>query len=161
MAFDSLPDWYQGEFDDMEYAIKCLLDQYLDGMVPAPTVFAWLPDNWRAKLPIIAIARVPGAIEDSDQEDAGVVQVWAIADSRADAWVIANLVRTVFHAFRKGVLVDVGTHKVNIKSIALAEGPQLSMDDERLSERLIPLSFQVTIRRRASLPDYEKILRSM
>lgn len=161
MTFTSLPSWYEGGFDDMEYAVKCLLDKYLTGTVPKPSVYAWLPEDWRTALPIVAVGRVPGAIQEKPFLDTGEIQVWAICESRADAWALAELVRTIMLAFSKGTLVNVGTHDVHIVSIQKSEGPQLSMEDERLSERVVPLSFYVTTRRRASLPDYERVLNSM
>lgn len=159
MSF-TFPSWYAGNFDDMEFAIKCLLEKHLEGTSPMPTVYAWLPPEWREKLPIIAIARVPGAVDEQSFTDTGELQVWAICESRADSWALAEIIRTILLAHCNGVIVDVGTHRVNIQSITRSEGPQLSMDDDRLSERLVPLSFIVRTRRRASLPDYHKVLKA-
>jgi hypothetical protein len=155
------PNWYVGGFDDMENTLICLLDNYCSTVQPAPRIVGWVPEDFRAHLPMIVVGRVPGAIDEDPQFDTGVVQVWCVADTRRDAWALAEFVRTILIAFRKGVMVDVGAYRSDIQSIERAEGPQLSMEDERLDERTVPLSFIVKTRRRASLPNYERVLKTL
>lgn len=153
------PDWYDGGFDDLELVVKCLFEKHFDGCSPAIPVYAWLPDTWRDSLPLVCLARVPGAVTEDDQFDTGEVQVFCMADSRSDAWAIAEFVRQIMGAYRKGGMVDVGAYRANVKCIERSEGPQLSMEEDALSERTVPLSFRVTTRRRSSLPDYERVLK--
>lgn len=155
------PDWYQGGFEDMENTLICLLSKYCSTLDPAPRIVGWVPPDFRAHLPMIVVGRVPGAIDEDPQFDTGIVQVWSVADTRREAWALAEFVRTILIAFRKGVLVDVGDHKADIASIERAEGPQLSMEDDRLDERTVPLSFTVKTRKRASLPNYERVLKTL
>lgn len=155
------PTWYQGGYDDMENTIITLLNKYCSTCTPSPRIVGWVPPDFRANLPMIVVGRVPGAIDEDPQFDTGMIQVWSVANTRKEAWELADFVRTILVAFRRGVLVDVGDHKANIQSIERAEGPQLSMEDDRLDERTVPLSFMVKMRRRANLPNYESVLKSL
>ena len=155
----SLPNWYRGGFDDMELVVKTLIETHLQGSSPNVDVLAWLPEDWRDMLPLVCVARVPGAIDDRDDHDTGEVQVWCLGRSRAEAWALAECVRTILMTYRRGGLVDIGDYKANVTRIVRSQGPQLSMEEDALSERTVPLSFLVTTRRRASLPDYERVVR--
>lgn len=153
----TFPSWYEGGFEDMELVVKTILEKHLVGGSPVG-VYAWLPEDWRAEMPLVAIARDPSGVEEDDQHDEGQVQVWCLAASRADAWALAEFVRQVMKAYKRGV-VEVDGRRVPV-SIRRAEGPSLSMDEDAFGERIVPLSFVVKTRARASLPDYEEILSS-
>ena len=165
MSF-SFPDWYEGGADDMEFVVKCLLEKYLDGVSVdvdgvqrTPEVKAWLGEGWRNKLPLICIARVPGGIDEDARFDTGVVQVWVICESRADSWELATFVNEVLRAHdRRGAMVDVGTYRADVRHIKRTAGPELTMDEDALNERVIPMAYEIRMKRRVSLPNYDDIL---
>lgn len=152
------PDWYKGGFDDIEFVLKCLLEKHFVGCVPAPKVFSWLPETFRDDMPLVCVSRVPGAIDDCEQEDTSEVLVFVMTASRAESWELAEFVRQVLMAHARGVMVDVGDYRASIVRIERSAGPQLSVDEDAFTERMIPLSFRVTTRRRASCPDYSRTL---
>lgn len=154
----TFPTWYEGGFPDMEATVKTILEKHLAGSDPAVPVVAWLRDDWRQNLPQIVVARVPGGLPDDSQLDTSDVQVWALAESRADAWAIAECVRQIMKAYCHAGMVDTAEGPVRVHSIEATAGPELSMEDSALNERTIPMTFRVTLRARASLPDYAERL---
>lgn len=157
MAF-TFPDWYEGEFEDMELVIKQVLDKHFAEMTPVPSVYAWLPDDWRDNLPVVSIARTPAILGEKPQLDRGLVHVWCVCDRRSDSWALANFVRTVLGAYKSGAIIDMPDgSRADLRSVLPAEGPELSMADTALSERVIPLSFFVTVRQPSGTPDYTEI----
>lgn len=159
MTSFQFPTWYEGHFDDIESAVIKILNTWLEDVTPTVTVRGWFPVDWRDLMPLISVARVPGGLPDASNIDGCVVDVWVVTGKRSDSWELAEFVRAVFSAYDHGAVVEVGSRKVDIRSIKPAELPHLDIQDSEFLERVIPMSFQVTTRKAKSRPNYRDVLK--
>lgn len=152
------PSWYEGHFDDVEGAVISILKRWLEDVTPKVSVAAWFAVDWRDRMPLISVSRVPGGYPDANNIDTCLLHVWVVAERRSEAWELAEFVRAVFSAYDHGAIVPVGSRNVDVRSIKPAELPHLDIQDSEFLERVIPMSFEVTTRKSRSRPNYREVL---
>lgn len=163
-----LPDWYtKGGFEDVEDAI-CDYFEFLLG--DSVYVCTWLPagyytytddgrpiPNWTQ--PTLRIWRQPGLADPDIGVDETLVQIAAMAGSRADAWELNCFVRDMmnpnvlerFPIPRK----DGSVTKFSYSKEWL--GPQ-TIPERVVDEKFIPVTYKLPIKRKRLLPNYRQII---
>jgi hypothetical protein len=167
----TFPGWYEGGFPDREQVVMDALApvlsvvdvfdgtgaQILDNQVPRrPLACTFLPANYRDVLPILRIHRTGGASDVNAITDPAVVQVAAIAETRADSWELLEYCRQWLLTYRDGgtVVRANGSHTV-IDKVEELVGPQ-QLPELNPDFRMVPFQFRVTCRRPRGIPDYQK-----
>lgn len=159
-----LPDWFAGGFEDTEAAVCDYFEWLLgDGVF----ICTWLPEGHYTPTtesvggtqPTLRIWRQPGRIDQSMRTDETLVQIAAIAETRADAWKLIDFVRQMMDYL---VLerFPIPRKDGSVTKFSSGEewlGPQ-TIPERIIDEKFIPVTYKLPLRKPRNLPNYRKIL---
>lgn len=159
----TLPDWWQGGFEDVE-AVLCDLFSWLLGPASGIEVVTWLMDDYsKDPRPVVRVHRAGGKAIEGLPFDHAVVQLGVMSRSRADSWELITFVRHVMAACSGGFKVPRpnGTH-TQINSVEEWAGPVQAPDDF-IDDRFVAVNYRILLResRRYSPDYYRRIMETL
>lgn len=152
------PAWYLGGYPDRELLVMDILqprlDEWTGGLIRA---VSWLPDDaYSSADPIVRVYRTGGGVQGDAARDVALVQVAALATSRAEAWSVMEFCRQVLLAYNR--LPAAKRSGVDMSEEVV--GPQ-QVPDLNPEGRLVTTLWRIGCRMPRPLPDYAAVLESL
>lgn len=155
-----IPDWFDNNFVDVE----SLLIDLFELVLPDIVVGCWTPDSWLDQdvtEPMLQFVRLPGGQVKWDmQYDEALIQATAITGSRDDSWRLVNLLRAVLLPLQGFKFTMSDGFVAQIVGVDEVAGPQLLTTDQRIDDRVIPVTFRTRVSLR-SRKRYDQIIRDL
>lgn len=160
-----LPDWYQGGYTDTEDALCDYFEWLLGDRV---FVCTWLPKGHyepyseNGTQPTLRIWRQPGRADQSIRTDETLVQIAAIAETRADAWKLIDFVRQMmdYLVLERFPIPRKDGSVTKFPSGEEWLGPQ-TIPERLIDEKFIPVTYKLPLRKPRGLPNYRQILTNL
>lgn len=165
-----LPDWFVGGFEDTEDAV-CDYFSWLLG--DSFVVCTWLPPefftytdsgtplpNWTQ--PALRIWRQPGKFDDEARLDHSLIQIAAVAPTRAEVVKLNSFVRAMMDPL-VFIRFPIPRKDGSVTKFSSAEewlGPQ-QIPERIIDEKFIPVTYKLPIRKPRNLPNYRQIITNL
>ncbi|QGJ92418.1 tail terminator [Mycobacterium phage Wyatt2] len=140
-----LPEWYEETFVNIEN----LFIDIFSKLLPNYESGCWLPDDWlddADPTPTLWFFRMPGGQVDWDRrKDECQLQVMVVTGSRDDSWDLMNFVRSILLPIQGDKFKMADGYTAQIHSAREAAGPVLMTPNQRIDNRVITATFQVSV----------------